>query len=79
MGEAGAIAAAVERLKVEEAEAAEAAEIATKEREEAEAAKFAAEQANALRDGARHVGFDAVSPVLEIEGRCLNCRENLHC
>ena len=52
MGEAGAIAAAVERLKVEEAEAAEAAEIAAKEREEAEAAKFAAEQANALRDGA---------------------------
>ena len=33
---------------------------------------------NALRDGAKHAGFDAVSPTKEIEGRCLNCRENLH-
>ena len=33
---------------------------------------------NALRDGAKHAGFDAVSPTIEIEGRCLNCCENLH-
>ena len=33
---------------------------------------------NALRDGAKRAGFDAVSPMIEIEGRCLNCRENSH-
>jgi Fur family zinc uptake transcriptional regulator len=31
-----------------------------------------------LRDGAKHAGFDAISPMIEIEGRCLNCRENSH-
>ena len=33
---------------------------------------------SALRDGAKHAGFDAISPMIEIEGRCLNCRENSH-
>jgi Fur family zinc uptake transcriptional regulator len=31
-----------------------------------------------LRDGAQHAGFDAISPMIEIEGRCLDCRENSH-
>jgi Fur family zinc uptake transcriptional regulator len=33
---------------------------------------------SALRDGTKHAGFDAISPMIEIEGRCLNCRENSH-